>query len=124
MKRETGIWLGRAEGDLTMAELGLGRGLFDQCIFHCQQALEKLLKAILIERSPTSRARRSHDLVLLAEAVELTLSREQFQFLRRLGELYVPSRYGDEDVDFDYAASETWLLQTKELFAWLRQLLS
>jgi HEPN domain-containing protein len=107
-----------------LQDIVLERAFDELCIFHCQQALEKLLKSILIERSPTGRTKRTHDLVFLAESVEVSLSEAQFQFLRRLGELYNPSRYGDEDVDFEYALPEEWRRQTKELFSWLRQLLS
>jgi HEPN domain-containing protein len=124
MKALSARWLRRAEDDLAVAELVLERAHHELCMFHCQQALEKLLKSILIERSPSGRARRTHDLVFLAAAVDATLSEGQFQFLRRLGELYNPSRYGDEDVDFEYAPPEEWLRPTKELFSWLRQHLS
>jgi HEPN domain-containing protein len=124
VKDVTSRWLRRADADLEAAAAVLERSLHELCIFHCQQALEKLLKAILIERSPTNRARRTHDLVSLAEELRLGLAVEQLQLLRRLADLYNPSRYGDEDVDFEYAPPEEWLRQTRGLFAWLRQMLS
>ena len=98
-----------------MEELGL---------FHCQQALEKLLKGIVVEQRSPEYVRRTHDLVSLAEELNLQISEEQFRLLRRLGELYVPSRYGEEDVDLGDESLIDWLRQATELFSWLRQLLS
>ena len=124
MKKITAVWVRRAEGNLVVAELALSQSLGELSIFHCRQALEKLLKAILIERSPAGRTRRTHDLVLLGKLVGYTFSDAQFEFLRELYEMYVPSRYGDEDVDFEYRPPEEWVRLTKELFSWLRPLLS
>jgi HEPN domain-containing protein len=124
VKQQTELWLRRAAADLDVAQMSFERGHFELCLFHCQQTLEKLLKAILIERSATNMARRTHDLVLLAELLNIRLPEESFLFLRQLAELYVPSRYGDETVDFEYAPPNEWLKQTEDLFSWLRQQLS
>jgi len=93
-------------------------------LFHCQQALEKLLKGIVVEQTSADHVRRTHDLVSLVEELHLQVSEEQFVLLRRLGDLYMPSRYGDEDVNLAEALLVEWLRQTTELFLWLRQLLS
>ena len=92
-------------------------------MFHCQQSLEKLLKAILIERSVAGIARRTHDLVSLTEELHIEMPAERTRFLRRLTELYVPTRYNDEEIDYEGTATE-WVHQTEEFFAWLRQLLN
>ena len=97
--------------------------IYEQCFFDCQQAEEKSLKALLIERSPSGRARRTHDLPSLAEELSLDLSGEQFHFLRRSTELYIPTRYGDEEVNFEELQPEAWLRQTEEFLSWLRRLL-
>ncbi len=51
MKPETERWVARAAEDLGMADAAWEREYFSSCMFHCQQAVEKLLKAGLIERT-------------------------------------------------------------------------
>ncbi len=61
-------WLGKAEGDFRTADREIGVAEdpnFDAVCFHCQQCIEKLMKAALIvfgENPP-----KTHDLVLLNE---------------------------------------------------------
>ena len=124
MKPETERWLRRATDDLAAASLTLDQRMEELSLFHCQQALEKLLKAIVVERLGSGYVRRTHDLVSLAEELQLELQEEEMKLVRRLGELYMPSRYGDEDVDLEDELLADWLARTKELFAWLRQQLS
>jgi HEPN domain-containing protein len=89
--------------------------------FHAQQAVEKLLKAVLSSRSVTYR--RTHDLVelmdlLKAEHVSFPVELEE---VRRLGPFAVEFRYGDvpeespQPLDRPWAAScvtkvKTWAL--------------
>ncbi|HEY9868241.1 MAG TPA: HEPN domain-containing protein, partial [Candidatus Obscuribacterales bacterium] len=40
-------WIRVARDDLRIAELLLQQEMFDQCLFHCQQSVEKALKALL-----------------------------------------------------------------------------
>jgi HEPN domain-containing protein len=123
VKSVTALWLKRAEHDLRAAELTLEDGMPELCVFHCQQALEKLLKAILMERSPQDRARRTHDLVWLAREVVPDIELAEMEFLRELAEEYVVSRYGDDDVDSNKDLFE-YLRHSLEFFSWLHQLLS
>ncbi len=103
-----------------MAEYALEREMDEQCVFHCQQAIEKLLKALLIEREVVERPRRTHDLVSLADDLVLDLADDDWVLLRRLGEQYATSRYG-EDVDYEQEHTLDYLTRTRALFEWLRQ---
>ena len=124
MKPETERWLRRAAHDLELATVALDRQMEEEGLFHCQQALEKALKALVTERQGLRHVRRTHDLVSLADELELPLAEADMLLLRRLGEMYVPSRYGDEDVDLEDEALADWLRRSKELFEWLRQQLN
>ena len=112
-----------AKHDLLLAGFAFDSDMQEQCIFHCQQALEKALKALHLERSATGRTRRTHDLVGLAVDLSLHLSEEEFALLRRLGEQYSTSRYG-EDVDYVETNTRERFQQTRLLFAWFQQQLS
>ncbi|MGQ9571973.1 MAG: HEPN domain-containing protein [Dehalococcoidia bacterium] len=93
-------------------------------MFECQQALEKLLKAIWVEQAPQGYPPREHNLVSLAEKVGLQLSAEQLQFLDDLSRQYKPTRYADAAVEYSVEEAENYYRKTEEQFAWLRQQLS
>ncbi len=109
---------------MDMAEAGLERGRYGLCVFHCHQAVELLLKAIWVEGATEGLPRRTHDLVSLSKELGLGLSEEQLEFLRKLSEQYIPSRYGDVPVEYSQETAENYYNGMKELFAWLRQRLS
>ena len=69
MKDETGKWLHYAEENLQSARLLLEHSLLNPCLQSAQQAVEKLLKALLIESSiPLQRIHSINALVgILAE---------------------------------------------------------
>ncbi len=51
MNGETQLWSRYAEENLRSAEILLESGLFNPCLQNAQQAVEKFLKALLIENS-------------------------------------------------------------------------
>jgi HEPN domain-containing protein len=78
--------------DLEVAAASLERGLHAPCVFHSQQAVEKLLKAIWVDRSRDEPPPRTHNLVDLAQELDL-LAEEWEEFLRKLSNQAVVSRY-------------------------------
>ena len=63
-------WIGKAEGDFDVAQLVLRAKLrpnYDAVCFHCQQCVEKLLKAVLLHQD--TKPPRVHDLVVLSDLV-------------------------------------------------------
>jgi len=49
MKKDTRPWIRKAEADFKAASLILREDLNDAVCFHCQQCIEKYLKAMLVE---------------------------------------------------------------------------
>lgn len=92
MEPETQEWLDMSDIDLEMAAAGLERGLYAPCVFHCQQAVEKLLKAMWVGSFRDQPPPRTHNLVDLAQELGL-LSGEREEFLRKLSNQAVVSRY-------------------------------
>jgi HEPN domain-containing protein len=78
--------------DVEVAAAALERGLYAPCVFHSQQAVEKLLKAIWADRFPGQPVPRTHNLVDLAQELGF-LSEEREEFLRKLSNQAVVSRY-------------------------------
>ena len=90
MKDETGKWLRYAEENLRSATLLLEHSLFNPCLQNAQQAVEKLLKVLLIESSiPLQRIHSINMLVgILAErGITINLTEAECDLLDAI---YVP----------------------------------
>lgn len=128
MKDETREWVQLAEEDLSVAELALREDIYRGCIFHCQQSIEKLLKAIWVERATEGYPPREHDLTVLAEKAEVALDRARKNFFDALSKQYMPTRYADvaieEEVEYSAEQADNYYEQTVSGFQWLRQQLS
>ena len=118
MKPETQEWVEIADEDLRAANGLLGLGLSAQVAFHCQQAVEKLLKALMTEADLP--APRIHDLVELAGLMRLDLTEAQRLLLTRLSYQVVASRYPGPARRYTVEEVQEVLIQTGKLVAWLR----
>ena len=123
MKETTRRWLQTAENDLAVARIAHENGFYNQCVFHCQQAVEKVLKAIWIERLGQTHP-KTHNLAFLAIQLDLDVSDERLTLLQDLAEQYLPSHYADLEVEYPEEESSEYLSLSTETFHWLRQLLS
>jgi HEPN domain-containing protein len=92
MKPETQEWLNIADQDLAAATVLVEEHLFAPAIFHCQQAVEKYLKALWVEQHTEGIPPRIHDLTDLLTELDLDLPDWQM-FLERLSRQAVESRY-------------------------------
>ena len=93
MKRQVEAWLHQARLDVKTAEAIIDReDLTRSTVFHCQQCVEKSLKALI--ENTGERVPKTHNLPRLLGIVEdvytLKVSEE---LLQQLNEVYVDSRY-------------------------------
>ena len=99
-------WLAKADGDFEVAQLVLGTGHrpnYDAVCFHCQQCIEKTLKAVLIHKG--TNPPRIHDLVVLSDQVKGLESRwnpadKELRFLSQGANLF---RYPGETANKEKA---------------------
>ena len=117
MKKLTKAWIRKAEDDLLAAE-ALVQGtahLHDQVCFHCQQATEKYLKAVLQEQGAS--IPRVHDLDQVLDLVvtfqpSLRRLRRGMSFLTTFA---VETRYpGDDATKRQAEAALRWARRTRE----------
>lgn len=96
MNTVTAGWLESAEMDLDNIELIKDQVHLTPVIaFHCHQAVEKSLKAILEEKHQD--VAKTHDLMfLLQKSSQLIHLEMDNEILKRLNELYIDSRYPGE----------------------------
>lgn len=92
MKQTTNDWLIVAEDDLLSAKaLSTDERLTHVASFHCQQCIEKCLKAVIEE--PNKPSIKSHDLIRLLLTINISLSENEMMLLSIINEVYIDSRY-------------------------------
>ncbi len=93
MTDEARLWLAYAEENLVVAELAVEHALLNSCLQNAQQALEKLLKAVAIEKN--LELRRTHNIrelvqILRAHRITPDLSEDDVDLM---DSIYLPSKY-------------------------------
>ena len=103
----------------------LTSGRYLYVLFCSQQAIEKRLKAIIVERTEAFPP-RTHDLVKLAQAAGVQLPEQRDVLLRTLNKYYIGTRYTEEisilGHDVTKAIASQALSDTKEFLKWLGEL--
>ncbi|PZX11919.1 HEPN domain-containing protein [Breznakibacter xylanolyticus] len=95
MKPTTLEWLSLAEDDLLAAKsLVSNERLTNIAAFHCQQCIEKCLKALLEEKELGTV--KSHDLIRLLKLTGLTMNGDDMELLVIINEVYIDARYPGE----------------------------
>ncbi len=93
MKDETRTWLKYANENLRSAKLLLESTLFNPCLQNAQQAVEKYLKALIIESS--LKLKKTHSInelrnTLVASGIGIDITEDECDLL---DSLYLPSKY-------------------------------
>jgi len=116
-------WLDIAEYDLETAIAMQNSGRYLYTVFMCQQALEKLLKAIYIQQLGEE-APRTHNLLYLAELLDLPDYAEHLQTMTKLNTYYLEGRYPAYKQKLsqmlDKKTALALLNDTREIFKWLK----
>jgi len=123
MDKYVSHWLERSKYDLETAKAILDAGRYLYVAYMCQQAIEKLLKAIIAQHGKENLP--IHNLNRLVESAELSgeLTGERIDLVAELTAYNIEARYGDykeslsEVVDIQKA--KILYDQTQELFQWL-----
>ena len=117
MKPETEKWLKLAGEDMKMSHAAWDLDIYAACVSHCEQAVEKVLKAGLVDKGVVFR--KTHDLLELVQMLGLKLDADKMDFLAKLTDQYLPSRYGDVYVEYSREVAENYFESAKDLYQWL-----
>ncbi|MBI4491822.1 MAG: HEPN domain-containing protein [Chloroflexi bacterium] len=117
--QDTRAWLTRAQRDLQVAEHDMNAAppFLDAVVFHCQQAAEKALKALLAWHDVPFR--KTHDLAKIGEAcvkIDATLQ-EVIDRASPLTEYAWKYRYPGERAEPPRAEAEEALALAREVYA-------
>lgn len=93
MKKATLGWVELAEGDIRMATVAFEADSYHHTVFFCHLAIERLLKACLVEFTDDPVPPYTHNLRYLVELAGLTLSQEHESVLSELSPHGVAARY-------------------------------
>lgn len=121
MRPESALWLEQARKDLEVAGKNHDSSEYYAAVFFCQQAVEKALKSVFIERQRSSPG-TTHSLVFLAS--KAGVPEEHMAFLQDISPEFVATRYPDVADEAPYKLynekkSATYLENAKRLFAWI-----
>jgi HEPN domain-containing protein len=115
MREEIKKWLKKAEEDLEVAKFNFKWNKLDVSAFYCQQAVEKVLKALFIKRF--KKLIRTHDLKLLA--VRLNAPRKISDRCSELSRAYVVTRYPDIEEVYEKEDVEKFLETVSVVMKWV-----
>jgi len=119
-------WAEKARYDLDTASAMLDSGRYVYVLFCCQQAIEKMLKAIIVKRTGEMPP-RIHNLMRLADRATVSIDEDQAGLFRNLSNLYVDTRYPEEDAaisaEIDEPRARAALEETEEVVQWLSSML-
>jgi HEPN domain-containing protein len=120
-------WAEQARYDLATARAMLATGRYLYVLFCCQQAVEKSLKALIVERTGDFPP-RIHSLPRLVETLALELNEERMDFLAELSVFYIQTRYPEEMEPLAATAANrekaaSALRKTEETVEWLLSML-
>jgi len=102
MKDQTKKWLDYADENLRSAKLLLDNKLFNPCLQNVQQAVEKMLKALLVESA--TKLKKTHSInelvtILAQTGVDVDITQEECDLL---DSIYLPSKYPLDSVLPDF----------------------
>ena len=116
-------WLDIAEYDLETAAAMQNSQRYLYTVFMCQQAVEKLLKALYLQQKGEE-APRTHNLAYLFNALNLPDAPEYFDVLGDLNTYYIEGRYPSYKQKLskllDKSTSRKFLVKTQKVFKWLK----
>ena len=124
MDKATQEWIKIAEYDLETAKAMLKTKRYLYVVFMCQQAIEKILKAIY-SKQKKELPPRIHNLINLSNFLELEISEEDKNFLSKLNQFYIATRYPSEHIrlakSLDQDKAKNYLNKTEEMLECLRK---
>jgi len=124
MNRRVQSWIDGVNDALEMADSSFASGKFLWAVFFCHLAVEKMLKAVVLNRTGEV-APKTHNLMHLLKLGQLSPPKEALDFLGQLNTFSVPTRYPDElpgiEEMFDRKKTSDVLEKTRNALEWIRE---
>ena len=120
-QEESELWQKQAERDVESAEKNIGIQEYALAAFLCQQAVEKALKALLIQKD--GQLVKTHSVISLAKPVNIPAVLQGK--IEQLESVYQQTRYPDiakkmPAEEFDEQDAREFLENAKEVLSWVQ----
>ncbi len=123
MNQDVTYWIDLSKYDFDTAKAMLETGRYLYVLFTCQQSVEKLLKALVVQNT-NNFPPRIHDLIKLINIAKIEIDTEQKAFLAKLNFYYLETRYPDEMSEISKQITKDTALDfyknTKKILKWLK----
>lgn len=117
MMEETKLWLNQAKSDLRKARSNIKIKNYDLASFLSQQAAEKSLKSLLIEKTKTFP--KIHDLVRLGKL--LNMEDELLKECEILNPVYIETRYPVSTTRYTKEEAESDIRRAQKVLKWVKK---
>lgn len=129
MNEETQRWLDTADRDRGMAQMLAEGGYFEGAAFHCQQAVEKVLKALFVAGGEWERTHSGVELLSGLRRLDVSPPEDVWTDTRKLDRAYISSRYpgspgGRPEDLYDRKSTEELLACCDRVMEWAKSVLS
>ncbi len=124
IQQQITYWKSEAQRSFEIAELLFQKNKRPEALFFGHLALEKLLKAVVVQHTKNL-APLIHDLNRLAKAADLHLTSKQQQELQMITSFNIAGRYDNDKIAFHkqctvpFTKRQIWII--KDYFIWLEQ---
>jgi len=124
MREVAAEWIKQANYDFESAEAMFKAGRYIYTLFMCHLAVEKALKAVIVEQTGDI-PQKTHNLIILLKTIQVNLSEEQLDHIASLNAMSVTTRY-PEDLShalesFSNEVANDFLNKTNEVLQCLQQ---
>ncbi len=121
-------WIESSNEDYNVMNLLFSNKKNNYCLFFGQMVIEKLLKALYAKNNKeTPHAPKTHDLLYLAEKINLELTEEQEAILNEITTFNLSTRYDDYKRAFYNKCTDEYteeqMVKIKEVKLWLEKML-
>jgi HEPN domain-containing protein len=117
-------WFNSAESDLKAADSMFNNEHYNYCLFIGHLVLEKALKGVYV-KTLESIPPKTHNLVYLADKINLNISEEQKRFLFEANAFNIETRYSDYKSDFYKKCTKEFALENfnkiREMYKWIKE---
>ena len=124
LKEHIQYWVESAENDLSVADVLFNSGKYDWCLFIGHLVIEKILKALFVQKNNELTPPKIHNLLKLVQLSDIKLNKEQQLFLEIVNNFNIEGRYPEIKNEFYKTANKEFTnihySKIKEYYHWLK----
>ena len=117
-------WIKGSHEDYKTAQVLFASDRYAHSLFFCHLAIEKLLKALVVQKTK-EHAPYEHNLLKLSELTGVSFTKQQLDTMDEINTFNIKGRYDDYKFEFYKRATKEYaeenLIHTSTLYLWLQK---